>query len=198
MASGGSNVYKSVQTVGGDYYVVNQPGSGTTPYSVNKFSSSGVAGGALTLTGFAPSTSTLRDILFVGNNTFYLTNYTSVGAGGGLYKFNLSGTTATLDSSFGTAGRLALANSFGIAMDSAGTIFLSQYYSSTNSSTLNQVNASTGAFSIFKANDTNFGFQYLAVTTVPEPSTYALAALAICALGATRRKKVSVKSQEPC
>ncbi len=199
LTAGGSNVYKSVQTVGGDYYVVNQPGAGTTPYAVNKFNSSGVAQGAITLTGFAPSTSALRDILFVGNNTFYLTNYASTANGGGLYKFNLSGTTATLDASFGTAGRLVQANTFGIAMDTAGTIFLSQYYTSSGgSSSIRQVNALTGASSIFKASDANFGFQYLATTSVPEPSTYALAALAVGVLGATRRKKALGKSQEPC
>lgn len=197
LTAGGQNVYKSVQTVGGDYYVVNQPGTGTTPYAVNKFNSAGVAQGAITLTGFAPAVSTLRDIMFVGNNTFYLTNWAGVSNGGGLYKFNLSGTTATLDNSFGTSGRLALVNTFGIAMDTAGTIFLSQYFGGVSvSSTLNQVNAATGAFSIFKANDANFAFQYLATTSVPEPSTYALAALAVGVLGAIRRKKALVKPQE--
>jgi hypothetical protein len=135
--------------------------------------------------------------MFVGNNTFYLTNWAGVSNGGGLYKFNLSGTTATLDNSFGTSGRLALVNTFGIAMDTAGTIFLSQYFGGVSvSSTLNQVNAATGAFSIFKANDANFAFQYLATTSVPEPSTYALAALAVGVLGAIRRKKALVKPQE--
>ena len=193
LAAGTTNVYKSVQTPDTNFYVVNQPGTGTTPYAVNKFSAAGTSLGAITLTGFSPATSALRDILFVGNNTFYLTNYASTAVGGGLYKFNLSGTTATLDNTFGTAGRSSIANAFGIAMDSQGTIFLSQYYSSTGgSSAIQQVNASTGAFSIFKTSDANFGFQYLAVTSVPEPSTYALAMLGVGALVASRRRKATL------
>ncbi len=186
-----SNVYKSVQTPDSNFYVVNQPG--TSAYQVNKFDSAGNSLGAITLTGFSPSTSALRDILFVGNNTFYLTNYAATAVGGGLYKFNLSGTTATLDNTFGTGGRVSIANAFGIAMDSKGTIFLSQYYSSTGgSSAIQQVNSSTGAFSIFKTSDSNFGFQYLAVTSVPEPSTYALAMLGVGALVASRRRKATL------
>ncbi len=186
-----SNVYKSVQTPDSNFYVVNQPG--TSAYQVNKFDSAGNSLGAITLTGFSPSTSALRDILFVGNNTFYLTNYAATAVGGGLYKFNLSGTTATLDNTFGTGGRVSIANAFGIAMDSKGTIFLSQYYSTTGgSSAIQQVNSSTGAFSIFKTSDSNFGFQYLAVTSVPEPSTYALAMLGVVALVASRRRKATL------
>lgn len=191
LAVGTTNVYKSVQTPDSNFYVVNQPGS--SPYQVNKFDSAGTSLGAITLTGFTPATSALRDILFVGNNTFYLTNYAATAVGGGLYKFNLSGTTATLDNSFGTSGRVSIANAFGIAMNSQGTIFLSQYYSSTGgSSAIQQVNASTGAFSIFKTSDVNFGFQYLAVTSVPEPSTYALAMLGVGALVASRRRKATL------
>ena len=145
-------------------------------------------------TNFAPASSQFRDILFVGNNTFYLTNYASTAGGGGLYKFNLSGNVATLDSSFGTNGYKAIANAFGIASDSTGSIFLSQYYSTGGgSSTILQVNATTGVFSTFMANSTTYAFQYLATTTVPEPTTYAMALASIGMLGFARkwRKKVT-------
>lgn len=193
MTAGNTNVYKSVQNTAGDFFALRQNGSGSTPYSIAKFDSAGTAQGTLSLknanaTNFAPLSSQFRDILFVGNNTFYLTNYASTAGGGGLYKFNLSGNVATLDSSFGTNGYKAIANAFGIAMDSSGSIFLSQYYSASGgSSTILQVNASTGVFSTFMANSSSYAFQYLATTTVPEPTTYAMALASIGMLGFARK-----------
>lgn len=202
MTSGNTNVYKTVSNGAGDFFSLYQTAAGSTPYAIAKFDSSGVSQGALSLknsnsTNFAPLSSQFRDILFVGNNTFYLTNYASTAGGGGLYKFNLSGNVATLDSSFGTNGYKAIANAFGIAMDSTGSIFLSQYYSTSGgSSTILQVNASTGVFRTFMANSSTYAFQYLATTTVPEPTTYAMALASIGMLGFARkwRKKVAVNS----
>lgn len=196
LPTGATNVYKSVQNGAGDYFVLYQTGTGTSPYAIARFNSSGISQGNVTLTGFNPGTSSLRDIVFDGNNKFYLTNYASAAGGGGLYRFNLSGSTATLDTSFNSTGYKAIGNAFGVAIDSVGMLFVSQYYSS-GSSAIVSINPLTAAQSTFLATTTSYGFQYLATTTVPEPTTYILAAASVGMLGFARkwRKKMPAAEQ---
>lgn len=183
-ASGANTTSVFQPTAGGFVYGLTQTG-------LTRFNEDGTGATTITLSGFAPATTGLRDIFFTDANTFYLSNYAGSGSGGGVWKFNLSGTTATVDNSWGSSGRAAWSNAFGLALSGDGTyLYSSSNFTSTNTGSLAKILLSNGAVTtLINGAAANFGY----ITVVPEPSTYALVALATCVLGATakRRRKTS-------
>ncbi len=182
-ASGANTTSVFQPTAGGHVF-------GLTQSALTRFNEDGTGSTAITLSGFSPTTTALRDIFFTDANTFYLTNYASVANGGGVWKFTLSGTTATVDNTWGAAGRANWSNAYGLALSGDGTyLYSTSNFTSNNTGSLAKVLLSNGTVTtLLSGVSSNFGY----ITVVPEPSTYALAALATCVLGATakrRRKK---------
>jgi len=182
-ASGATTTSVFQPTAGGFVY-------GLTQSVLSRFNDDGTGATAITFSGFTPGTTSLRDIYFTDANTFYLTNYTSSGSGGGIWKFTLSGTTATVDTSWGTSGHTnSFSYAYGLARSSDGLfLYVTQNFGGPTSN-ISKVSLATGIVTLLSTQAATFGY----ITVIPEPSTYALAGLATCVLGLTakRRRKIA-------
>lgn len=178
-ASGATTTSVFQPTAGGFVY-------GLTQSVLTRFNEDGTGSTAITLSGFSPGTTALRDIFFTNANTFYLTNFTGTGNGGGVWKFTLSGTTATVDTSWGTSGRANISNTYGLARSTDGQfLYVTQNFGGP-SSTLSKIALSNGAVTaLLSGQVATFGY----ITVIPEPSTYALAGLATGMLGLIGRRR---------
>jgi len=183
-ASGATTTSVFQPTAGGFVY-------GLTQTVLTRFNEDGTGSAGITLSGFSPATTSMRDIFFTDASTFYLTNYTSAANGGGVWKFNLSGTTATVDASWGTNGSTSgFSNAYGLARSTDGQfLYVTQNFGGP-SSNISKIALATGVVTTLQSGlSATFGY----ITVVPEPSTYALAGLATGMLGLTarRRRKIS-------
>lgn len=181
-ASGVTTTSVFQPTAGGFVY-------GLTQTVLTRFNEDGTGATSITLSGFSPATTSLRDIYFTDANTFYISNFTGTGNGGGVWKFTLSGTTATVDNTWGSSGRASLSNTYGLAQSTDGQfLYVTQNFSGPLSS-LSKIALSNGTATTLLSNQVaTFGY----ITVIPEPSTYALAGLATGVLGLMgRRRKVS-------
>ncbi len=182
-ASGATTTSVFQPTAGGFVYGLTQSG-------LSQFNDDGTGAVGITFSGFSPATTSLRDIYFTDANTFYLTNYASAASGGGVWKFKLSGTTATVDTSWGTNGRTnAFSNTYGLARSTDGLfLYVTQNFGGPTSN-ISKVSLASGIVTLLSTQAATFGY----ITVIPEPSTYALAGLATCVLGLTakRRRKIA-------
>lgn len=183
-ASGATTTSVFQPTAGGFVY-------GLTQTVLTRFNEDGTGSAGITLSGFSPATTSFRDVYFTDANTFYLSNFTSAANGGGVWKFTLSGTTATVDTSWGTNGSTnGFSNAYGLAQSTDGlSLYVTQNFGGPTSN-ISKISLASGIVTALKTGQVaTFGY----ITVVPEPSTYALAGLATGVLGVMgrRRRKVS-------
>lgn len=178
-ASGANTTSVFQPTAGGFVYGLTQTG-------ITRFNDDGSGSAGITLSGFSPATTSLRDIFFTDANTFYLSNFTSSANGGGVWKFTLSGTTATVDTTWGTSGHTnGFSNAYGLARSGDGQfLYVTQNFGGPTSN-ISKIALSNGTVTALSTgNIATFGY----ITVVPEPSTYALAMVAVGVLGASGRR----------